>query len=290
MIELLKFYGNRASRAALAITAFALLIAPSAFAADGPAENGRKIYMTHCYQCHGVEGKGDGPSAAYVPRRPRNFADGLYKLKTSSPYTALARDEDIFDAITQGMVVAGMPAWESTLTEQERWDVAAYLKSMSDLYEGQPDPEPLDMSGKTAPSPESVERGRKAYFEFKCYECHGETGSGPSQKELRDDYGMRIWPRDLTRPGVYIGPFTQEALYARVTNGIPLTPMPSRVIPGGEDTLEQARWDVVNYVMWMAGEAERKRRRDNAIGAVALALAGATVYFIYRRKPSKSAT
>jgi len=246
------------------------------------------LYQVHCVQCHGLGGKGDGTAAQYLPRRPRDFTDGLYKIKTSPPTTMLSRDEDIYYSITRGMSIAGMPPWEKVLTDKQRWDLVAYLKSLSDLYDDEPNPEPLDLSGRVPPSPESVKRGNRGYFKLLCHECHGEKGQGPSIKKLRDDYGDRIWPRDLTRTSTFIGPATPEAIYARVTNGIPLTPMPSHVKNPKDDQLEDLRWDIANYIVWQAAKAQKLRReRMLKIAGVTLIILGASWIFIRRRKAKR---
>lgn len=266
--------------------AVAVFTAAGAFAVPSTrsdVENGRKLYLKYCYQCHGLKGKGDGPAAIYQAARPRDFTDGVFKLKTSPPKYLRARDEDIFIAITNGMPGSGMPRWENILTEQERWDLVAYIKSLSDMFEEEPNPPALDYSGKIPRTEDSVERGRWVYEELKCHECHGPAGQGPAIKVLKDDYGYRIWPRDLTKPWTYIGPFTAEDLYARVTNGIPLTPMPSFAKPGPEDAIfERKRWDVVNFVMHLADEAAAKRRRWRIEMGILTAIA-VMAFYVYAK-------
>ena len=39
------------------------------------ASEGRKIFLTRCFVCHGVNGNGKGPSAAGLGADPRNFTD-----------------------------------------------------------------------------------------------------------------------------------------------------------------------------------------------------------------------
>lgn len=220
------------------------VISPHAVYADalpGSPERGKELYNTHCSQCHGYKGDGKGTSSVYLPRPPRNFTEGLYKLKTSPPQVLRARDQDIYNSMTNGLVVSGMPSWRDILTDSQRWDLVAYIKTFSDMFDEEVNPPAIDYSSKVPFSSESVERGRIAYREFKCFECHGEKGKGPSIKELKDDYGVRIWPRDLTNSKTYIGEFTPEALFSRVTNGIPLTPMPSLVLRADNDLLKKKK-------------------------------------------------
>jgi len=254
----------------------------SAVAMTASVENGKKIYDVHCFQCHGFEGRGDGSAATYLARRPRDFTEGLYKLKTSPPNVSRVRDEDIYHAISNGMSSAGMPPWKNVLSAQERWNLVAYLKSLTDLFDDTENPPPLNISGRIPYSKESVQRGEMAYRELKCPECHGPLGEGPPKKELKDDYGQRIWPRDLTRSWTFIGPYTPQAMYARITNGIPLTPMPAHVLPVFKDKLEGMRWDVVNYIMWLADTAEKRRAKQRMIISIIIlvSLAVTAPYYI----------
>ena len=37
----------------------------------------------YCVGCHGVNGDGKGPAAAYLDPRPRKLASGRYKIRTT---------------------------------------------------------------------------------------------------------------------------------------------------------------------------------------------------------------
>lgn len=256
------------------VAATAVMTANStAHAGRGSPQAGRELYLTHCQQCHGPDGKGDGSASVYLMRRPRNFTDGIYKIKTSPPEWLIPRDEDIFGVIGDGMSTSGMPPFKHLLSEEERWNLVAYLKTLSDAFKGEDSPPALDYSAKVPYSQESVERGAIAFVKLKCIECHGPEGTGPSMKQLKDDYGELIWPRDLTRPSSFIGPYTPEGLYSRITNGIPLTPMPSHMKSGDMVVPDQTRWDVVNYITWLKDEAEKRRWNWMMASIATLALA-----------------
>ena len=274
-------------QAVIAIAAAVMAATSASAAAVDAVSRGKDLFFIHCAQCHGPAGKGDGSAAAFLPRKPRDFSQGIYKIKSSPPDIAIPRDEDLFDTISRGMSASGMPPWENVLTEPQRRDLVAFIKSLSDMFEGEADPPPLNLEGKLELTAESVERGRAAYLRLKCDECHGPEGSGPATKSLKDDYGAPIWPRDLTRPSTYIGPFTREALYARITNGIPLTPMPPHPRPGVPDTIAQERWDVVNYVFALAEQAERRRTIQWAVG-IALAALLTVAWLMRSRRARKS--
>ncbi len=77
-----------------------------------------------CANCHGPEGKGDGPLAASFNPRPRDFTDaddlGWHKART---------DGEIFWAISKGTEY-GMIPYEDMLNEEDRWALVAYIRSL----------------------------------------------------------------------------------------------------------------------------------------------------------------
>src|SRR5947207_3636030 len=94
---------------------------------------GKKVYEKWCAGCHGETGAGDGPSAAHMLPRPRNFTGALYKIRTTAS-GQLPTDADLMRAIDEGLPGSAMPAWQGRLSEGERRDVAAYLKTFSSFF------------------------------------------------------------------------------------------------------------------------------------------------------------
>lgn len=78
---------------------------------------GAEIYQTQCAQCHGSLGRGDGPQAAALDPVPANLASS--DLYNQSPL-------DFYRRITIGVVGTAMPAFEATLSAEDRWAVASY--------------------------------------------------------------------------------------------------------------------------------------------------------------------
>jgi len=93
----------------------------------GNIENGKKLFSNSCAACHGVSGRGDGPAAATMAPRPKNLSDYEYMKNLT--------DEELFNAIKYGGASVGkspsMPAWGSTLSDQEIRDMIFYLRSLS---------------------------------------------------------------------------------------------------------------------------------------------------------------
>jgi len=82
-----------------------------------------------CFVCHGQDGRGDGPLARALRDKMGNpvFPRDLTK---SWLYKGGNEVQHIFTRITTGIFFSGMPSFEEKLTEEERWDVAFYVKSL----------------------------------------------------------------------------------------------------------------------------------------------------------------
>ncbi len=245
---------------------------------------GADLYAFRCQVCHGETGMGDGPAADTMYPRPRDFSLALFKYKTS-PGTLPPRNEDLFDTIKNGLPGTGMPGWSSLLSDAQieslipvvkRFDVTAAW-APEDAEEEQFDDdghytgtnllrvteqEPLE--GQIPYGEESLARGEQAFIET-CGECHGKSGRGniTSGKKLADDWGFRLWPRDLTKPWTWratqvggedtdkLRDQTIRNIYRRLSIGIPATPMPAHraVEEGNEDPVSlEDRWHIANYV------------------------------------------
>jgi mono/diheme cytochrome c family protein len=107
-------------------------------------------------------------------------------------------------------------------------------------------------------SDNSIAKGKIA-FEKNCTQCHGNTGRGniTSGKRLTDDWGYRIWPRNLTQPWTWRATNVPESreqtirnIYLRISIGIFGTPMPAhRSTTDDPDPISlENRWHIANYV------------------------------------------
>jgi mono/diheme cytochrome c family protein len=81
---------------------------------------GNRLYQANCAACHGVSGEGGGPLANTTPIQPPSLKAHL------SQHT----DGDLFYWITNGLP-GGMPAWASTLSPTDRWNVINYLRAIN---------------------------------------------------------------------------------------------------------------------------------------------------------------
>jgi mono/diheme cytochrome c family protein/uncharacterized membrane protein len=88
---------------------------------------GRVLYLANCQQCHGPDGRGDGPAADDLPRPPADFR----------AHIPIHKDEFFFNVITNGLGSI-MPAWGDQLTEDERWHLVNFLQAEFGIDAQQP--------------------------------------------------------------------------------------------------------------------------------------------------------
>jgi DMSO reductase family type II enzyme heme b subunit len=243
-------------------------VKPAPVAADEKA--GKALYERHCAQCHGDEGKGDGPAADLVYPRPRDFTLGMYKVRRTLS-GELPTDHDLFRAISEGLPGTSMPAWKKYLTEAERWQLAHYVKRFESLglFKEEPPKEQLATGEPPKVTPQLIARGKAVYEQKKCAQCHGAygRGDGTSAEGMKDDWGFPIRPVNFTKGWRYRGGDRIEDIYRTFTTGFNGTPMPSFVdaIPAAED-----RWALAAYVKSLtrapaSGQVLRARRVEGAI-------------------------
>jgi cytochrome c oxidase cbb3-type subunit III len=109
------------------IPRIAPLLIAAALGSGAPAHaaDGEQLYKFYCAQCHGPQGKGDGPNVTKdFPVDPRNFtkADEMNKLS----------DADIRNVVLDGGPVANkspmMPPWSKTLSKDQVEALVKYLR------------------------------------------------------------------------------------------------------------------------------------------------------------------
>ena len=92
-------------------------------------EKGKALYLDptkgNCIFCHGDTGKGN---EANMPRLRRKPADLTNKERMSAQ-----TDGELFWKITKG-ITGIMPGREKKMTEEERWDVVNYVRTLSNKH------------------------------------------------------------------------------------------------------------------------------------------------------------
>jgi cytochrome c oxidase cbb3-type subunit 3 len=93
---------------------------PPRVAADPFLLQGRAIYLNRCASCHGQDGRGDGPIAAYVFGPPvGNLSDGRWKHGD--------KPEGVLGVISKGVPGTRMAGWDQVLEPEELRAVTAYI-------------------------------------------------------------------------------------------------------------------------------------------------------------------
>src|SRR4029077_2679078 len=173
---------------------------PSPFPAQDTTK-GKAVYVKWCAGCHGEGGAGDGPAAARMLPRPRNFTGAIYKIRTTAS-GELPTDADLMRAIDEGLPGSAMPAWKGRLSDAERRDVAAYIKTFSTFFaDTSQHVAALKFSGEPGggTGADALKTGRQFYDSIGCRKCHGDQGrgDGPSAPTLKDDAGYPMFAADL---------------------------------------------------------------------------------------------
>ncbi|MBI4486435.1 MAG: cytochrome c [Acidobacteria bacterium] len=94
---------------------------PAQFDAADTRARGGRLFREHCALCHGQRGDGRGPRREGLTQAPRDFTNAAWRTSTSP--------RRVFYAIREGIPHSSMPGWKA-LTEQDAWDLTAYLLSL----------------------------------------------------------------------------------------------------------------------------------------------------------------
>ena len=156
--------------------------APVVSANPPPAYEGRRLFVSYCQLCHGVDGKGDGPLAKTMKISPADLTTTV-RSRSDTILTKIITGEGrqtITGRDRHNILSEAMPEWKDVFNEAQVKALIAYLRflgrSEHDLM-GDPDV------------------GSELYHKY-CHVCHGEEGDGDGiMTEL-----MGISPMDHTNP------------------------------------------------------------------------------------------
>lgn len=234
--------------------------------------DGAALYAQNCARCHGIGGNADGLTSAGLNPPARKFGQEKFMLGTTS--TSIPSDDDLVYLMRHGIPGTAMPEFPN-LSDAECRAVAQHIRRLSyaglygkrfQLLAKDDDPDPKEVHEWTAkqlavgeplplpanlnhPAANAIEHGR-VIFQKNCATCHGPEGKGDGKdvKDLkREDNGWPTPPRDLAA-GVYKGGGETDRLFARISLGMPGTPMPDLRLLPPED-----RADLVHFVRSLSG-------------------------------------
>jgi mono/diheme cytochrome c family protein len=81
-------------------------------------ERGRMLFQQNCIQCHGVDGRGDGPDAANLSPKPTDFRQHI----------PLHDDQQFFGFIANGYPGSEMPKFREAFSETDIWNLVNFLR------------------------------------------------------------------------------------------------------------------------------------------------------------------
>jgi len=145
MEKFMPAFANLTDRQRWDVVAYAMSLS----APDILVSQGRTLYTQNCVTCHGQSGNGDGPDASTLSTTPKDFTDQAFMAPSSSA--------SLYQAISAG-ITPDMPAYTSTLDDNERWALVAYLRTLTFAVP--------QSSGNTYPAPSTnatVEPTSNAY-------------------------------------------------------------------------------------------------------------------------------
>ena len=90
-----------------------------AAAKGGDPVTGREIYVNTCIQCHGIDGKGARGIRLVPP--PADLSSQAVQERL---------DGTLFKRIHEGKPNTAMGAWKHALSDEEIWDVLAYVRTL----------------------------------------------------------------------------------------------------------------------------------------------------------------
>ena len=198
---------------------------------------GARLYAASCASCHGSRAMGDGPAGVKLTPPPPAIG--------SAGMMAAVSPAMMFRKISVGVMGTAMPAFAPALSDEQRWNIVAYLSSLrstaSDVAEG----EGLYVQG--------------------CANCHGIGGTGDGSaaralSKLPPDLASIAWQAERS----------DSQIATAVSAGMAGTPMP----PSSHLSPAQVR-AVVAYLRTLPTRstivATSATRRDSATGAPAAA-------------------
>jgi mono/diheme cytochrome c family protein len=228
---------------------------------------GYTTYVEYCVQCHGMEGKGNGPSAKGTLPPPRDFTQGLYKFPWVQ-YGELPHDEDFARIIRHGLKGTPMLPWDIS---DERLDaVIQYIKTFApQTWEGKDKVLGTKFDLPADPFQDTykhiaIQKGRKVYHvTAACTQCHRgyatkeeingwakemgtsvDIGADLNQLKPQDgEYNYKVLPPDFTyhqlRSITDVPSIVQRLMYGVTGSGM----------PGWKDVVtDEELWALAYYV------------------------------------------
>ncbi|HVS16624.1 MAG TPA: c-type cytochrome [Thermoanaerobaculia bacterium] len=219
--------------------------APVAAMPEHPAAmaRGLELFALHCAECHGDEGRGDGPQAPFLDPLPRDLALG--SLRYASTVAGFPTAEDLERVLREGIPGSAMPPF-ARLSSEERDQLVLATRRLAlagrtdALLAADPG---LDRALATAAAAELVApgpllelpprpaaasaraRGRELFDEM-CAACHALDDEAGGRRDLQDETGAFVESRSLAT-GLFGRGDDERSIALTILRGLPGTPMPA---------------------------------------------------------------
>jgi mono/diheme cytochrome c family protein len=133
-------------------------------ATDEVVSQGQEVFLGACAQCHGADARGD-------TNLGRSMAPPAMDL--TSAHVQHWSDAELFWIVQNGVRLTGMPAWQSSISENDTWKLARYIHSLPHAGAASPSPTALSQAPATVSAQDKytlkVPNGL-AFSEFRGYE------------------------------------------------------------------------------------------------------------------------
>ncbi|MDF1657595.1 MAG: cytochrome c [Verrucomicrobiales bacterium] len=222
---------------------------------------GRYLFQKQCTICHGATGRGDGPWAAELSDKPRNFRTGVFKFRTT-PFGTLPTEDDLRRTIRSGISGTAMPFFKD-FSDDDVDALVVFIQSMSRNWKkDELRAEPLDLPAVPGwfhdieATRRHNERGAET-FAMHCAVCHGSKGDGdgPGAVGLVDIWEEVSKPAQLSAAHHKSGDAPAD-LYRSIATGLNGTPMIGYV-----ELLEEGDiWNLVSFIQSLSKTDEVTRK------------------------------
>jgi high-affinity iron transporter len=119
---------------------------------------GKALFESHCASCHGEHGAGDGPLASNLVPAPSNFLE-VSRMDQLSLFA-------LYNTISLGVKGTSMAAYGQSLKEDDRWNLAAYIRSLTQPTQLASDPLVITLEKLALSMKAYEEQDPKAAYQF----------------------------------------------------------------------------------------------------------------------------